>query len=73
MYLSRIWCWVDLEPRRRYTVEGQSLLERASHEHADRNVAFLGLVVGHRLHNAEVVGHYVIVNAYVPHVCIQAD
>jgi len=29
--------------------------------------------VEHRSHNAEIVGHYVVTNSYVPCVCIQAD
>ena len=40
-----------LEPRRRYTFEGRS----------KGNIILLGVVVEHRQHNAEVVGHYVIV------------
>ena len=39
----------------------------------DRRVVLLGGWVEHRLHNAEIVGHYVITNSHVPCVCIQAD
>ena len=35
-------------------------------------VMLLGVVVEHRLHNAAVVDHYVIMNSYVPCVCVQA-
>ena len=31
------------------------------------------LLVEHRLHNAEVVSHHVIMNPYVSCVCIEAD
>src|SRR5258706_16428867 len=70
--LSRIWRWGDLEPRRRYVVEGRSLLERATNMEIERKYCW-GVVVEHWLHNAEVFGHYVIMNSYVSCMYIQAD
>ena len=64
-------CRGDLEPRRRYSVEGRRPLERATNMEIESRYCW-GFAVEHMLDNAEVAVHYEIMNSDVPCMGIQA-
>ena len=65
---SRDWCRADLEPTRKYIVEGQSLLESGTERWYCWEV-----VVGHMLYNAKSVVNYETMNSYMLYMGIQAN